>query len=96
MSKIAQAYRRGTAPGLDGKPDLTKAYAYELLQNKIFTRALDVSENPNASNIQSMMDNSLSTDSANLTIDELNIAETLAIELLRRNESCCKGIWHAF
>ena len=96
VSKIAQAYRSGTAPGLNGKPDLMKAYAFELLQNKTFTRALDVSENPNASNIQTMMHNSLSIDSASLTLDELNAAEVLAIELLRRNKDCCKGIWHAF
>ncbi len=90
---IADAYQRGVPPLLNGKPDNVQAYAYHLAQNKLFEAILIDSGNTAVANEIAQMDQSLAISGASLTPAEQSAAEKMAIELVKKNPKCCKGLW---
>lgn len=85
-------YRDGTPDYLGGQPDYVQTYAYQLIRNKIYEAADQLSQVPNANRVQAMND-ALHATSGHLSPHEQEEAIAMAADMLEANENCCYGHW---
>jgi len=91
LSSISLSYTLGIVPLTSGKPDHTKAYAYELASFVIQERLLSESAN-NSYEIDSLRAGLEQAESF-LTPQEQQEATKLADTIIAENDQCCVSIW---
>lgn len=91
---LSLVYRSTDFDGIDpSKPNLVKAYAYQLATDLINTAALEASGRPEASLLITQTDNARAIATSKMTLQEQREAEQLAANLVKSNTNCCVWIW---
>jgi len=93
---IAAEYYQGLPPHLEGTPDMTTGYAYQLAQNRIYEALLASSNSVNAPQQITSMNQALLNWGSSLSPQEQQRAEQMAAALIRDNKNCCKDIWPGY
>lgn len=96
---LSMLSERGFSPESEGQPDRFNAYVFSLISVKTLSSAYDASPvrphltSGDVANRKADMDRVLGLKASYLTAEEIKAAESLAAELLRKNENCCLGRW---
>ena len=91
---LSQIYGLTDFDGNDpSKPNLVKAYAYQLAQDMVNIAALNASSRHDASMFLTGIQDAQNIASASLSLQEQQEAEDLSRQLLIDNSKCCVLIW---
>lgn len=100
-NSLAIYYEKGGA-GVGGQVDYVNSYAYSLIGSQVYQAALlrDGSRQSRygtqSHNKIKSLDDMLAAKAGYLTPDQQAEAEQVAIDVLKKNESCCRGSWSSF
>lgn len=90
-NEISFAYAAGNHSTTSDIPDYISAYAFQLATDRVFQEAAN--QFPDKFGYSQSPSRSGYPVNSNLTANQYLEAEEIAIRLLEKNDSCCKGLW---